>query len=277
MLTFLIAPSRPCIVVTPSALRPATVTPVTVRGREGGFSSTGSPSAPFPVCRPSDAAPAHPYGRAAAPAIPTAPTAAGAASTMTRRFVRHAAVNAVPFCGDAAQAMPVALQHQPGRRPFSSRPLAWASAPAATCPTARSVFSERSNHRNSVAPDGPVQINFAERRSEMAMRSCPVEDHVIDLKSILRAHLEEALEDGEVSPGERRVYELLTNAHSNISSFSRRRRFAQHLERTGEVTRYMESLAEDAGLGIIDLAAERAALRPKVVPFPTRNGGPGAS
>lgn len=109
------------------------------------------------------------------------------------------------------------------------------------------------------------------------MRSCPVEDHVLDLKSILRAHVDASLGDGEISGSERHVYALLTAAHSNISEFSNRRRFAEHFERTGEVTRYMQGLAKDAGLGITDLAAERQARRPNVVAFRARRDGPGAA
>lgn len=127
----------------------------------------------------------------------------------------------------------------------------------------------RCGHGLRVVPDVPVPINFAERRWEMAMRSCPVEEHVLDLRLIRNGLLEEALEDGEVSASERRNIVLFDEATAHISNFMFRRKAAQHFERSGEPTRYMSERFEDAGFRITDLAAERSQRRSNVIAFPT--------
>lgn len=103
----------------------------------------------------------------------------------------------------------------------------------------------------------------------MAHHPDPLEILSFEIAAEQRRYLRIANADGTVDEFEHAHYSALGSFAGKLQSLSALRKLAHHLENGQPLTTYSHRLASHAGLGLIDLDAERRAREGNITPFPT--------
>lgn len=102
----------------------------------------------------------------------------------------------------------------------------------------------------------------------MAQTLHPLDTEVLDMHDTKGAMVRVFSKDGLICSDERFILDRFEGHRRNVGAYRLREIAADALKRNG-VTKLVRRYFADAGLGVIDLDAERRARRPHIIQFPT--------